>query len=503
MGIVFKQTSWNIVTITVAILIGGINTLYFYPEFLREQYYGLVVFLLATSNLLQPLMSFGAQHTIIKFFSSFKNVKEKDEFLSSIIFLPLFFILPVCFLVVQFHDLIAEFLSVKNPIIKSYVWVIFLVSFATSYFEVFYAWSRVQFKSIFGNILKEIYPRIAVFILLFLVSIDILTKENFVWWLTGLYYIRLIIMIIYSLFLYTPKFSVKIPNNFKEILSYSIYILLAGSAASFLIDIDKYMIPQKQAISQTAYYAVAVFIATVVEIPGRAMFQIINPLVARSLNENNINELNDLYTKSSINLLIIAGLFFLVININIVPFYNLMSSSSYGDAIWVVLMISLSKLILMSFGCGPAILATSKFYKITLPFSIFMAVSVYFLNDILIDIYSINGAALSTLIVVIFFTFFKILYIKFKLDIIPYSIHTIKVLAIILFTFFIFVGIDNDGRLFYFLFSDLEFEFSNVLEIIFNSVLVSSLYLYIVYKSKSSKSVNNFINKLLRGNFRL
>ncbi len=310
MGIVFKQTSWNIVTITIAILIGGINTLYFYPEFLREQYYGLVVFLLATSNLLQPLMSFGAQHTIIKFFSSFKNIKEKDEFLSSIIFLPLFFILPVCFLVVQFHDLIAEFLSVKNPIIKSYVWVIFLVSFATSYFEVFYAWSRVQFKSIFGNILKEIYPRIAVFILLFLVSIDILTKENFVWWLTGLYYIRLIIMIFYSLFLYTPKFSVKIPNNFKEILSYSIYILLAGSAASFLIDIDKYMIPQKQAISQTAYYAVAVFIATVVEIPGRAMFQIINPLVAKALNEENFIELKNLYSQSSENLLIVCGLFF-------------------------------------------------------------------------------------------------------------------------------------------------------------------------------------------------
>ena len=56
MGIVFKQTSWNIVTITVAILIGGVNTLYFYPEFLREQYYGLVVFLLATSNLLQPII---------------------------------------------------------------------------------------------------------------------------------------------------------------------------------------------------------------------------------------------------------------------------------------------------------------------------------------------------------------------------------------------------------------------------------------------------------------
>ena len=480
MGIVFKQTSWNIVTITVAILIGGINTLYFYPEFLREQYYGLVVFLLATSNLLQPLMSFGAQHTIIKFFSSFKNSKEKDEFLSSIIFLPLFFILPVCFLVVQFHDLIAEFLSVKNPIIKSYVWVIFLVSFATSYFEVFYAWSRVQFKSIFGNILKEIYPRIAVFILLFLVSIDILTKENFVWWLTGLYYIRLIIMIIYSLFLYTPKFSVKIPNNFKEILSYSIYILLAGSAASFLIDIDKYMIPQKQAISQTAYYAVAVFIATVVEIPGRAMFQIINPLVAKALNEENFVELKNLYKQSSENLLIVCGLFFLLINLNIDSFYMLLNNQEYSDASLVVLIISSAKLIQMSFGCGPAILATSKFYKITLPFSIAMAVSVYILNDYLIDLYGINGAAISTFIVLLIFTVLKIIYIRYKVKLQPFNFNSIKIFTSIL--------------LIYFFNSYINLELSPLIEIIIRSVIILMTYFIIIYFFGLTKKMKDLLN---------
>ena len=480
MGIVFKQTSWNIVTITVAILIGGINTLYFYPEFLREQYYGLVVFLLATSNLLQPLMSFGAQHTIIKFFSSFKNIKEKDEFLSSIIFLPLFFILPVCFLVVQFHDLIAEFLSVKNPIIKSYVWVIFLVSFATSYFEVFYAWSRVQFKSIFGNILKEIYPRIAVFILLFLVSIDILTKENFVWWLTGLYYIRLIIMIIYSLFLYTPKFSVKIPNNFKEILSYSIYILLAGSAASFLIDIDKYMIPQKQAISQTAYYAVAVFIATVVEIPGRAMFQIINPLVAKALNEENFIELKNLYSQSSENLLIVCGLFFLLINLNIDSFYMLLNNQEYSNASLVVLIISSAKLIQMSFGCGPAILATSKFYKITLPFSIAMAVSVYFLNDYLIDLYGINGAAISTFIVLLIFTVLKIIYIRNKVKLQPFNFNSIKIFTSIL--------------LIYFFNSYINLELSPLIEIIIRSIIILITYVLIIYFFGVSKKMKDLLN---------
>ena len=484
MGIVIKQTSRNIFTISIALIIGAINTLYFYPEFLKDEYYGLVVFLLATSNLLQPLMSLGAQHTIIKFYSSFKDKKSKDSFLSSIVFIPFLIILPVSYLVTQVHDLIGDFLSMQNPIIESYVWIIFLVAFATSYFEVFYAWSRVQLKSVFGNVLKEIYPRISVFFLLVLVSQDLITKENFIWWLTGLYYLRLLIMIGYSLSLYKPSFSYTLPKNFKEIVSYSIYILLAGSAASLLIDIDKYMIPQKEAISQTAYYAVAVFIATVVEIPGRAMFQILNPMVAKAINNNDFNNLNDLYQRSSSNLLIICGFFFLLINLNIISFYKLMNNEFYSDAILVVLIISIAKLIQMSFGCGPAILATSSFYKITLPFSISMAISVYFLNDYLIDLYGINGAAISTLIVLFLFTILKVLYINFKLKIHPYNLNTIKIISVICLVYFVF-GL-------------FQLDFDPLFNIILKSIFISLVYISLVYFLKLSKTINNTIDSLIK-----
>lgn len=483
MGIVVNQSYKNIIIISIALVIGGVNTLYFYPVFLKAEYYGLVVFLLATSNLLQPLISFGSQHTIIKYFSSYNSAKEKDIFMSSIIFLPILTIIPICYLVVQFHDIIASFLSLKNPIIESYVWVIFLVAFATSYFEVFYSWARVQLKSVFGNFLKEIYPRVSICILLLLVFFDIISKENFVWYLTGFYYLRLLIMIAYSLKLYTPNFYFKLPVNTKQILSYSIYIFLAGSAASILIDIDKFMIPQKEAISQTAFYAVAVFIATVVEIPGRALFQIVNPLVAKALNTNNFTELKMLYKESSLNLLIISGLFFLLINLNIVPFYELMDNPSYGTAVWVVLMISLSKLILMSFGCGPAILATSKFYKITLPFSIGMALSVYFLNDYLIDLMGINGAALSTLIVVAVFTFLKIIYLKSKLNLSPYSFNSVKTLFII-------------GSLFL-IFENISFPFKGISLIIINSLIIGLVYTLVVYYSNLSGTLNKFLRNVL------
>ena len=483
MGIVLNQSYKNIIIIIIAIIIGGFNTLFFYPAFLQAEYYGLVIFLLATSNLLMPLVSFGSQHTIIKYFSSYDNKVEKDVFMSSVIFIPLLTIIPISILVVQFHDTIGHFLSVQNPIIDSYVWVIFLVAFATSYFEVFYSWSRVQLKTVFGNFLKEIFPRLSILILLTLVYLGQITKENFIWWLTGFYYVRLLIMMIYSFYLYLPKFYFSIPKNIGEILTYSLFIFLAGSAASILIDIDKFMIPQKEVISQTAFYAVAVFIATVVEIPGRAMFQIVNPLVAKALNENDFKGLETLYKKSSLNLIIVSGLFFLLINLNVNPFYNLILDSSYSTAVLVVLIISVSKLILMSFGCGPAILATAKFYKITLPFSLLMAVSVYFLNDKLIDLYSINGAALSTLIVIFVFTFFKIIYLKYKLKIQPYSLSTLKVFILIAILFFITDSVD--------------FNHNYLVEIIVKSVSVSAVYIILIYAMGISNEINSVIKKIL------
>ena len=287
-------------------------------------------------------------------------------------------------------------------------------------------------------------------------------------------------MIAYSFYLYMPKFSIVVPENYKEILSYSFYILLAGSAASFLIDIDKYMIPQKEAISQTAYYAVAVFIATVVEIPGRAMFQILNPLVAKSLNDQNYSELKSLYKKSSENLLLVSGLFFLLINLNIDSFYLLLNNQYYSNASLVVLIISSAKLIQMSFGCGPAILATSTFYRITLPFSISMAISVYLLNDYLIDLYGINGAAISTFIVLLLFTVLKIFYIMFKINIQPYNLNSLKIIFSIFIVFFIsyFVKIDTNP----------------LIEIIIRSLGIVIIYSIMIYFLGISQKLKDLLN---------
>ena len=72
MGIVLKQSFINTLILLLGFAIGGINVLFLYTHFLHEDYYGLVTFLLSTASMILPLFIFGMQHTIIKFYSSYK-----------------------------------------------------------------------------------------------------------------------------------------------------------------------------------------------------------------------------------------------------------------------------------------------------------------------------------------------------------------------------------------------------------------------------------------------
>ena len=485
MGIVLKQSFKNTIITFAAFGIGGTNALFLYTNFLTDEYYGLVTYLLSTANLLMPLTAFGVQYSIVKFFSSYTSKLERDKFLSSSLLLPLIIAIPFGFFGSVFYEQISSYLSIENPIIKDFTWVIYLVAIATAYFEIFYAWAKVQMQSVFGNILKEMFSRIAVMILLLLVFLKVIDQIEFIYYLTGAYFVRVFVMLLYALKLYTPKFTFQLPSNYKEVFKYASYIILAGSAGAILLDIDKFMIPQKEAIAYTAFYSVGVYIASLLEAPGRAMAQIIQPITAKALNENNTSEIYKLYKSTSINLLLICGLFFLLINLNINQGY-LLIDEKYSQGIWVVFMISIAKLYTMSLGNNGAIISNSKHYKILLPYAIAMALSVIILNNWLISLYRMNGAALSTLVVLLFFNTVKIWYVKKKFNILPFTRKTIYLLLIL-------------GAI-YSLFFFWEFSFHPIVNIGLKGTLIALSYLVLVYKLNISSDINTIIDKFIKNN---
>ncbi|MEM9686387.1 MAG: oligosaccharide flippase family protein [Bacteroidota bacterium] len=244
MGIVINQSLKNTVSTYFGFGIGAVNTLFLYTYFLTDAYYGLVGYLIAVANIMMPLLTFGVHNTLIKFFSSYSSAEEQHRFTAMMFFLPLLTIIPAGLIGVLSYQWIVPLLSEKNELIKEYLWLTYLIAFAMAYFEVFFAWAKANMKSVFGNFLKEVFHRIVIMGMLFMVFFEVLTLVDFIYGIAIMYLVRMLLMGIAAIRVKRPKMRFNMPQNSREILKYSGFIMLSGSIAIILLDIDKFMIGQ-------------------------------------------------------------------------------------------------------------------------------------------------------------------------------------------------------------------------------------------------------------------
>jgi O-antigen/teichoic acid export membrane protein len=483
MGIVINQSIKNTIITYIGFAIGAANALYMYPHFLGEEFYGVTSYILSSANVLFPLMAFGIHNTLIKFFSEYKTKEEKKQFLGFVLALPLLIIIPILMISILGYDSIASFLSRKNAIVIDYVWQIPIIALCMGYFEIFYAWVKVHLQSVYGNFLKEIGLRILISIFLFGVYFHVINIEQFITATMFGYLISMLLMLFYANKVQPISFTFKIPNNSKAILVYSSFIILSGSVANMLLDIDKTMLNQYIEIKNLAYYSVAIFIATVIAVPSRAMHQITYPITAKLMIQGKYDELNDLYKKTSITLQIVGGLVYVGILVNINQIYLLLPKS-YSEGIFVVFIIGLSKYFDLILGNNNAIIFNSKYYRAVLFLGLLLGFFAITLNMILIPLYYIKGAAIATLISITLYSIAKLLFVVLKMKLYPFTFKNIYSLAIGLFCFFAFYYWD--------------FPFHPVINIVLKSILVTLLYVFLTYKANLSEDINSVIEKTLK-----
>jgi len=483
MGIVFKQSLNNTLITYLGFGIGAINQLFLYTRFLEAEYFGLVTVILSASLILMPLMTFGVQNTLVKYYSSFKGEESINGFLVLMLLLPLITVVPLYVLSYFAHDLIGGMLSDKNPIIKDYVWYIFLIGFSLAYFEIFYAWARVHLKSVFGNFMKEIFTRAGTMLLLILISFDVITVDFFLKALVALQLLRVAIMKIYAYSLRMPKVSFRWPKNTREILWYSALIVLGGSAAVVLLEIDKVMLNQFIPIENVAYYGIATYIAMVIIVPSRSMHQITYPLTAEFINKGNMVGLKTLYQKSSLTLFIASGILFLLIILNLNELYALLPEE-YRDGFIVVFIIGLVKVYDSLLGNNNSILYNSKYYRAILVLGVLLAVMTILFNLWLIPKYGLEGAAIASFMAFFIYNTIKLLYVKAKFGMHPFSAGTFRVFMLLLA-----IGIS-----FYF----VEFSFHPIVNIILKSIPMVFIFVFAIYRFNISEDMNRVVRSILK-----
>jgi O-antigen/teichoic acid export membrane protein len=345
--------------------------------------------------------------------------------------------------------------------------------------------------SVFGNFIKEVGLRSASLVLLICVHYDWLSVVGFIYATAAVYLIALIVTMFYAFSIQKPKFQFTIPDNVKEVLTYTFYIILSGSVANLLLDGDKIILNQYMHIENIAFYSVATYIALVISVPSRAMHQIVYPITAKLMHENKHDEMNILYKKTSINLQVVGGYVMLGIFVNINMLYEIIiqgindpaEKQLYLGSIMVVFMIGLSKYFDLILGNNNAIIFNTKYYRTVLFLGVALVILTIGLNMVFIPIYGIIGSAFATLLSITFYSLAKLYFVVKKLDLYPFTNQTLYsiTLTVVLFLLFYF----------------WDFPFNPILSIGLKSIVLTIAYVYLNYKFVISGELNEVMDKLL------
>jgi len=251
------------------------------------------------------------------------------------------------------------------------------------------------------------------------------------------------------------------------------------------LDIDKFMLGQYIPIKEVAYYSVAIYIATVITVPQRAMHQIMLPMTAQYLNDKNKFALEDLYKRSSLNLYVICGFVFLLIILNVNELYMIIPNE-FRNGLFVVFLISTAKLSDTILGNNNAILFNSDYYRMVLFFGIILTVLTVILNMLFIPIYGMNGSAIATFIAILIYNIIKLVFIKKKFNMLPFTDGTLKLSLLIVICVLVF----------YF----WDFSFHPILNIALKSVIIGLFYTIVIFRLNISEDISTLIKKYLRLN---
>ena len=482
MGIVIKQSLTNTIITFIGFALGAFNALYAYPLFLGDFHYGLTAFVLSTANLLMPFMAFGVQNTLIRFYSNFGSTNDQSAFLNLMLLLPLLIILPFFSVFYFFYEPISLLISQKNPDIFLHAWMIPIIALFMAYFEIFYAWTKVHLKSVSGNFLKEVLLRALITITLILVTTGKISGDEFMYSLLILYGLVTFVMALIAFQIRRPVFHTSLLKDKKEIFVYTLFIVFSSGVAIVLLDIDKFMIAQYVPIEQTAYYSVAIFMAISISVPMRAMHQITHPLTTSLMSNDKWNEVQELYQKSSISLQAISGLIFVCILVNLNEIYSILPQG-YATGFWVVYIIGFAKYADATLGTNNSIVFNSPYYKIVVALGVALVIIMVLLNRWLIPILGLEGAALATLVSVLFYNGSKLFFVTRKMKLSPFR-------RVNLISFLVFIGVFLSVNF-------ISFPLPAIVSILIKASLCTILYTSLHYYTSIVPEFNVLINKYL------
>lgn len=502
MGVVVRQSIKGTIMNYLGVLVGFVTTFFIVTKYLTTEEVGLTRVLVDASILLSGLAQLGTNTSAMRYYPYFRDEKERDHgFFGWSVIIPLVGFVIFTILFVFFRHPIENYFSQNSELFVEYIYFVIPMAFFMMYLAVFETNSNLLMRIVIPKFIREVGIRLMTLVVYLLYAADIINLDGMVWALCLTYGIATILNIIYLLSL--KKVSFKIQPSFvsswlrKDFVFYTLFLIATSLAGNIIPFLNTFFVSGKLGLAVAGVNTIAVYIASIIEIPYRSLSAISRPRISQGVKDNDIKEVDALVKNVSLHQFMASTFIFLLIWINIDLIYNIIPNGNvYDDAKYVVFILAFVKIINTSFNVSLTVLSYSKFYYYSLFFTVILTVVAIMMNINLIPLMGMEGAALASLISYIVYYILLLTFVNWKLKVTPISIRELYVLLIIFLLFVIDCILQNYISKYLICLFNIEI-IGQIFDSVIRTVTLSLIGIIIIYKSMISKQVNDLVDKIL------
>jgi len=437
MGAIRKQAILSSIVIYIGFVIGFVNTWFFIKSgqnAFTPAEYGLTRLFFDVGSLMYAVAALGIIPVVYKFFPYYHHHlphKKIDLYTWSFLAVIIGFLLVIAGGLL-FEPIIIRKYSERSILFVDYFHWVFIFGFGILMFNILEGISLTYKQPILPNLLRETVMRLLTLLLIFTYFTGLFNFDEFI----KLFAIQFIVIafilgwILRARGQWPINFKIsKVTRRFKkQILTLSV-LSFSGSVIMILSQVaDSIIIASvsPKGIHDAGVYNLSTYIANLIQVPQRSIITATIPILSIAWKSKNKNEIQRIYERSSINLLLIGLFIFTGIWLNIREAFQLLGiQSAYQSGIEVVFILGISKLIDAGTGINAQIIGTSSKWRFEFFSGIILIILFLPLNYLLIKEMGITGSAYANLISFSVYNLIRFLFLWKKFNLQPFNAKTL------------------------------------------------------------------------------
>ena len=447
MSQVRKQSIISTIFVYAGFVIGFVNTYLFTRQgsVFTPAEYGLTNVFIAVGNLMFAFANLGMVSVVYKFYPYYNDnlPKKKNDLLTWSLLVS---IIGFCFVIlvgIVFKDFVIRKFSGNSPEFIQYYYWVFPFGFSILLFSMFEVFAWNIRKSIFTTFLRELLFRLLTLILIFFLSFKLIhTFDTFIKIYAFTYGGVALVLLFYLAwkkeFYITFSISRVTKKFYRKMLSMASLIYVGSTIYTIATFIDSIIIMSLWGMAATGIFYLGFVVSGLIQAPQRGAVAASIPVLSKAWKDKDYDKINLIYQRSGINLLIASLGIFLLVWLNYTDAVTTFKlKPAYLESKWIFFFLGLAKVVDMGTGVNSQIIGTSTFWRFEFVSGMVLLSLAVPLNYVLVKHFGIIGAGYSTLIYYSVYNIIRIIFLKRKFNMHPFSMKTVYAIILAFLAYFI------------------------------------------------------------------